>query len=242
MTLRRHVARLMRSAFPPAGLVWLGVVASWNVCAAQVGYPADRSPYRDILVGSTVVLSGGYLSGTRGRVGVSPSQGNVYSFRFERPLGPTIGVMVSAADALTSRFVIDPTKDSTSRTTGPVNNSVALIDVGFYLMLTGGKTWRGFAPFIGVAAGAALASRPPGDTSTYIFGTRFEFAPEAGIRWYPARHLSVRADARLVFWKLTYPLQYKQPGPDGSRVLPLDATTTEWTKHPWLSLGVGWTF
>ena len=67
-------------------------------------------------------------------------------------------------------------------------------------------------------------------------------APEAGLRWYPARRLSVRTDVRLVFWRLKYPLDYKQPSSDNSRVLPLDAPLIEWTAHPWITIGLGWTF
>jgi len=67
-------------------------------------------------------------------------------------------------------------------------------------------------------------------------------APEAGLRWYPARRVSVRSDFRLVFWRLKYPLDYKQPASDNSRVLPLDARLTEWTAHPWITIGLGWTF
>jgi hypothetical protein len=225
-----------------ASLVWLGVLASWRGVSAQVGFPPDHSPYRDMQIGSNFVATAGYLSGERGRVGVSPSDGNIYGIRWERPFSRTLGLVFSLAEGQTTRYLVDPTKDSASRTTGPVDNPVGLADIGLYLMLTGGKTWHGFAPSLGLSLGAVWASRPPGDTSDYNFGTRFEFAPQAGLRWYLAKRLSIRGDARLVFWKLSYPLQYKQPGPDGSRVLPINATTSEWTHHPWLSLGVGWTF
>ena len=84
----------------------------------------------------------------------------------------------------------------------------------------------------GTGQGAALAS----------FGTKFTLAPNAGLRWYLARRVSVRSDFRLVLWKLNYPISYKQPASDGSRVLPLTAALTDWTSHPWATIGVGWTF
>ncbi|HET7295625.1 MAG TPA: hypothetical protein VFI66_00690, partial [Gemmatimonadales bacterium] len=76
-------------------------------------------------------------------------------------------------------------------------------------------------------------------------------APNAGVRWYPARHLSVRGDLRLLLWKLKYPISYKVPPgtnvcapgtPGCSAVLPATASLTEWTSHPWATIGVGWTF
>jgi hypothetical protein len=52
----------------------------------------------------------------------------------------------------------------------------------------------------------------------------------------------VRGDFRLVLWKLKYPVSYKVPASDSSRVLPLTAALSEWTAHPWATIGVGWTF
>ena len=42
---------------------------------------------------------------------------------------------------------------------------------------------------------------------------------------------------------LDYPTQFKQPNPiDDTPVLPATAALTEWTAHPWATIGVGWTF
>src|SRR5881394_2122624 len=90
-----------------------------------------------------------------------------------------------------------------------------------------------------VALGSPLAQ----DTSGYRFGTKITLAPNAGVRWYPARRISVRGDFRLELWKLHYPLSYKVPNKvDGSSVLPLAAPLDQWTAHPWATIGVGWTF
>src|SRR3989442_1423843 len=154
MTLRRYVVGLFRPAV--GALVWLSVVASYNVTAAQVGHEPSHSPYHDVRRGGVVVLAFGYLGGSRGSV--------------------------------------------------------------------------------------AISGTSPRDSSGYRFGSKFTIAPNAGLRWYPARRLSVRGDFRLVLWKLNYPVSYKQPASDGSRVLPLTASFTDWTAHPWATIGVGWTF
>ncbi len=228
---RAVAAVLLLSARPPDRLT------------AQVGHPPNRSPYRDITLGGSFVPAVGYLSGDRGVVGVGPSNGKVFGVRYERPLSRIFGASLSVADALTSRYVVDPTKDSASRTSGPVDNSVVLLDVGLHMVLTGGKTWHGFAPYLGVSAGVAVASAVPSDTSQYRFRTKFTFGPQLGLRWYLWERLSLRADARVLFWRLTYPLQFRDPSPvDGSRALPETGALTEWTRHPWLSAGVGWTF
>ena len=239
----RTVGRWSRSWAILGGAVFLSVGPTVRPSVAQVGHPPNRSPYRDITLGGSFVPAVGYLSGDRGVVGVGPSNGKVFGVRYERPLSRVLGASLSVADALTSRYVVDPTKDSASRTSGPVDNSVVLLDVGLHMVLTGGKTWHGFAPYLGVSAGVAVASAVPSDTSQYRFRTRFTFGPQLGLRWYLWERLSLRADARVLFWRLTYPLQFRDPSPvDGSRALPETGALTEWTRHPWLSAGVGWTF
>jgi len=240
MTPRRSVVRVIRAT--SGALVWLSVVASYNGIAAQVGHDPGQSPYRDVRRGAVTVLAFGYLGGSRGSVGVGLSNGKTGGIRYEALFG-AIGASLGLAYGQTNRFVVDPFKDTTSRKTGPFNNDVVLVDAGLQLVLTGRKTWRGFAPFVGGAMGVAIGGRSPRDTSGYKFGTKFTIAPNAGLRWYPARRLSVRGDFRLLLWKLNYPTQFKVPDPiDNTPVLPATAKPTEWTAHPWATLGVGWTF
>lgn len=229
-------------AIRAAALVWLGVMAAWNGATAQEGYDPAHSPYHDIPRGAVWALSVGHLGGSRGDVGVGPSDGLTGALRYEVPFG-AVGVSLGLAYARTSRFAQDYTKDSTSRRTGPFNDAVVLADAGLQLVLTGRKSWRRFAPFIGGAIGVAIGSRLAQDTSGYQFGTKITLAPNAGVRWYPARRISVRGDLRLVLWKLHYPLSYKVPNKfDNSTVLPALASLDQWTAHPWVTIGVGWTF
>jgi hypothetical protein len=173
---------------------------------------------------------------------VGPSDGLTGGLRYEVQFG-AVGASLGVAYARTSRFVQDYTKDSTSRKTGPFRDPVVLADAGLQLVLTGRKTWRHFAPFIGGALGVVIGSQLAQDTSGYRFGTKITLAPNAGVRWYPARRLSVRGDFRLVLWKLRYPLAYKVPNKfDGSSVLAATAPLDQWTAHPWATIGVGWTF
>src|SRR2546426_556821 len=218
------------SAYPP------------NRLAAQVGHDPRHSPYRDVRRGATAVLTFGHLGGSRGGPGVGISDGPTGGIRYEASFG-ALGASLGIAYAQTTRFVVDPTKDSVSRKSGPFDTDVVLADAGLQLTLTGRKTWHGFAPYVGGALGVAIGGGSPPDPSGYNFGNKLTLAPEAGVRWYPARRVSVRADFRLVLWKLRYPLGYKQPSPiDNSRVLPLTASLDEWTSHPWISIGLGWTF
>src|SRR5438128_1544783 len=157
--------------------VLLSVGPAVRPAAAQVGYPPDRSPFHDVKLGGTFVFGVGYLGGSRGKVGVGPSDGNVFGIRYELPIGRALVAMLGVSDALTSRYVVDPTKDSASRTSGPKDNSLVLADAGLHLRLAGAKTWHGLAPELGISLGVAYAARVPGDSSQYDFSTKITFGP-----------------------------------------------------------------
>jgi hypothetical protein len=237
-----RVARwCMRRATLASAMVLLTAYPAARL-SAQVGYPPDNSPYHDLKRGRTLILGAGYLSGGRGVVGVGPSDGSMASARFEVPLNKSLAAFLGAAYGRMSRFVADPTKDSAAHISGPVNTDVVILDGGLHLMLTGAKAWHAFAPYAGASGGVMLATSPPADTSGYRFRFKGIFGPELGLRWYVGRRIAVRADARVEFWQLSYPATYKQPSPDGSRVLPVGSADKEWTRHPWIGIGLGWTF
>ena len=242
-TVGRSGGRAVRCAGAILGAMALLTTSPPDRLTAQVGYPPDHSPYQDLKRGHMLFLDAGYLTGGRGVVGVGPSNGRIAGARFAVPFGKSpMAFFLGAAVGRMSRFVADPKKDSTAHISGPVNIDAAILEGGFLLMLTGDKAWHGFAPYVGASGGGMLATQPAADSSGYRFRAKGIFGPELGLRWYVRRRVAVRADARLVFWQLTYPLAYKQPSPDGSRVLALGAADKEWTRHPWISIGLGWTF
>jgi len=224
-------AAVLLTAYPP------------NRLSAQVGHEPGQSPYRDVRRGGVVVLGVGYLGGSRGRAGVGMSDGITWNIRYDASLGGAVTASLGLAYAQTTRYLVDPAQGAATRTQGPVDTDVILADIGLQLVLTGRKTWHGFAPYLGGGIGVAVGGSTPSDLAGYKFRTKITLNPQAGVRWYPTARLSVRADFQTVYWKLSYPLAYKDPSPvDGTRVLPLDASLTEWTAHPWISVGVGWTF
>jgi hypothetical protein len=122
-----------------------------------------------------------------------------------------------------------------------------LTEFGIQLRLTGGKTWRGLAPYVGAGLGMVFERNAPGDTtgSGYKFGSKLTLSGATGLRWYPTSRLMVNADVRAQMWRLRYPVSFHGSSPlppDGSRIVPLADPLTDWTLHPWISLGVGWTF
>ena len=98
------------------------------------------------------------------------------------------------------------------------------------------------------SVGAAYAGTLPADTSQYKFGAKVIFGPEVGVRWYLTRRLAMRFDTKMIFWKLSYPLEYRVPpttctgGTDCTALVGVSDPLTEWTHHFWFNVRVGWTF
>src|SRR5207302_6635907 len=107
--------------------------------------------------------------------------------RYEVAFGNALGASLGIAYAQTTRFVVDPTKDSLSRRTGPFNTDVVLADVALQLALTGRKTWHGFAPYLGGAFGAAIGGGSPPDPTGHDFGPKRTVAPWSCRRRSPAQ-------------------------------------------------------
>ena len=117
------------------------------------------------------------------------------------------------------------------------NQSVVITEALVTLNLTGGKTWHRLAPFVGLAGGLAFSSDVPADTSGYDFGTKFFFAPAAGTRVFFSSRLHLRAEFRANFWRLNYPLSFRQE-PDPVIITGRDS---EWDLSPWVLFGFGYT-
>jgi len=219
---------------------WSGVFVSTlailpTLLSAQVGHDPGGSPYRDLRRGATLRAFTGYFSGGRGRVPVAPSDGPTGGLRLEYAVGSVLSLTAGAAYAQTDAFFFDP-NDSLPQQKGPINNDLVLVDWGVQASLTGGKTVHNFQPYMGVTLGLVFGTAIGADTSGYAFGTKLTYGPEAGLRWYPSRRLSVEVGWRLLLYRLQYPFSYRP------RLIPLTGRLTENTKHTWATFGVGWTF
>jgi len=213
-----------------------------NRLAAQVGYDPAHSPYRDAPTGSGPVFYAGYLGGGRGRVPVGISDGNTWGVRYNFEFG-SASIDLGAAYGQTTRRIVDPFVAVKNNTSGLIDADVVLVDATLQMALTGPKTWRGLAPYIGASLGVAVGSDTRSDSSGYKFGTKFTFAPVVGAKYYVGRRVALSADFRAVFWRLGYPSQFEEPDKvDNQSIIPLGGATNNWTVHPWISLGLGWSF
>ncbi len=230
-----------------AGLVLLALTAP-GPANAQTGHDPSHSPYRDIRHGHSLVATVGRIGGDGGSLGLGPNSGTVYGLRYDIRLSGPIQFGFSVGNGDLERLIQDPDDSVATRTTGPVSQSVTFAEVALQFNLTGAKTWRGLAPYFGGSAGFALGSSVPADTTGYEFGNKIYLAPTVGLRYFITGGLHIRAEARALFWKLSYPQSFAEepdlePGTASDpNALRSAGKLDEWTNSSWLLVGLGFTF
>jgi hypothetical protein len=193
---------------------------------------------RRAVLPSSITFEAGHFAGSGGSVGVGPNSGWTFGARWDFRAGGPLSFGIGLDRGNLQRLYIDPFQaDTSKRVVGTVDQKVTFALVNIQLNLTGGKTWNRFAPFVAISGGLAFAERVPVDTSGYNFGNRFVFAPNAGFRFFLSERLHLRGEAKAAFWKINYPLSFRQGNPP---VL-LDARQNEWVASPWLQFGRGYT-
>jgi len=230
----------MRLPVLVAGLIGLGALPG----AAQVGHAPDRSPYHDLRQKQTLTFFGGRLSGGRGKARIGPSSGFLAGARFDLRVGSgTLFLGVSTIDA--ERRLVEPDDPPETRFFGTASQQLTVIDGGGTLILTGRKTWHGWAPYFGGAIGAVTGSTVPEDSSGFSFRSKFQFGPLVGLRYYPGGRLHFRAEVRDIIWRLNYggTRLFDVPASDPLAPPVLDPLTTrrnEFVHHLTLTFGIGW--
>ncbi len=226
----------LRTSLTTCATLALAAVVAPRQAQGQVGHDPERSPYHDLRATHQFTLSGGYLAGGGGRVGVGPKQGPLVGLRYSLSLGAVeLNLGLHAAEL--DRHIVDPTAPPDKRAAGVVRQSVLLSDGGFTLRLTGAKTWHGLMPYLGATAGAATGSSVPEDNSGFSFSTRFEFGPHLGIRYYGGGALGLWVEGWDPMWRLQYPLSFFTADPGVTPVLTTGDPEKEWVHNPTLLVG-----
>jgi hypothetical protein len=97
---------------------------------------------------------------------------------------------------------------------------------------------------VGAGVGLTFSSDTPADTSGFELGRKIYLAPHAGFRFFLSERLHLRTDARVIFWKLNYPVTFTREStldPDLPPVID-DGRVSEWTTSSWLQAGLGFSF
>ncbi|HEX6317004.1 MAG TPA: hypothetical protein VFZ73_19160 [Gemmatimonadaceae bacterium] len=206
--------------------------------SAQVGYPPDRSPYRDRDYNREWTWFAGHFSAQSDPVGVAPTEGPMAGLRWQMYMTGPIYFGLRLAGGSIERRVIDPSKRIAEREVGTEKVPMAIADMQFEMSLTGHKTWRGFAPFLNGGLGLAADLRGANDVGSYRFGIPFTLSLGTGLSWTPGGNWAVRLDWSHYVYRIQYPATYYLKTTEDPAVLPAGAARSMWRRNPALFLGI----
>lgn len=209
-----------------------------SAVSAQVGYPPDRSPYKDRDYNRDWTFFAGRYSAERDPLGVAPLEGPMGGVRWQMHLTGPLYFGVRVAGASVERTIIDPSKRISERVVGTENVPMAFADMALEMSLTGHKTWRGLSPFFNGGLGVAADLRGANDVGSYRFGIPFTMVLGTGLSWTPARNWSVRLDWSHYIYRITYPTTYYLKTTEDPAPLPAGASRAFWRRNPALLIGV----
>lgn len=217
-------------------VVVAGLVAVARAASAQT----VPSPFRYIDERQAASVFGGYIITDAGNLELGPESGPVGGLRYGFRLGGPFVAEASATLIPTTRMVWDtvavgePLVDI-----GTADLSLLVMDVSLRFDVTGPRTYHGFLPFLVAGGGAAFTvadeetagAEDIAPSARFDFGTRFAGHVGAGLEWFATRRVSLRAEARDVFWKLKTPQAFLRQNLEG---VPED----EWVQNFLFSLGL----
>lgn len=219
-------------------LALLLLIGTASPALAQVGYPPDKSPYRDIPKKMNLTALLGYMGGSGGRLGLGPHDGPVYGGRFGISVSGPLELAFSVQYGDLEGNLVYRDLDGNLAVGGPVPSPVWMFETDVQYTITGGKTWHGLAPYIGGGLGYAWRSSSTVSGDAFDFGGRFYWVPFAGTRLYVNRRSFIRGEIRGAFWRLAYPPPYYE---DITGILESYAINT-YLSNVWYQVGFGYSF
>jgi hypothetical protein len=230
-------------------LTFLALVlgATPSLARGQVGYPPERSPYRDIEGRSDFYLMTGYWSSARDYAGVGPHSGPLVGARYDVLLANTpLFLAARVTHVFTDRTVLNPFLPAAQRITSvspnPVNASLNIADIGLGVQLTGQKSFHGFIPVINIGGGVVSDLGGSGGPGHYHLGTQPAATWGGGLRWVPGGRLTLRADADVYLYPHRYPSTYKTITGDGTSVIPPAHALVAWRNNGAFTFGAWYAF
>lgn len=217
-----------------------GPAFSAGAQAVSVGYPPQKSPFKDLEYHSEFTLFGGYFRGANDPAGVAPRGGPIGGIRYEIGVGGPAQLVVRAARANSERNVIDPTKPAATRHLGSQAWPVYLADLGLSINLTGQRSYHGIVPVTYAGVGIATDAGKKVDVDPYSLGTTFALSFAGGLRFVPGGRFQVRADAGTYMYQIKYPAAYYINASDNTAVLGASQTKNFWKRNGVYTLGLSY--
>ncbi|CAN5637375.1 hypothetical protein BH23GEM1_BH23GEM1_10380 [soil metagenome] len=209
---------------------------------AQVGYPPERSPFRDLEYRHELTLFGGMYKAGEDPAGVAPRGGPMAGIRYEARVGGPAQLMVRAAYVQSERRAIDPSQPEASRDLGTQDASLYLLDAGISVNLTGQKSYRRLVPTVNGGIGIVAGGGKDVENDPYRFGTPFAMTYGLGLRYVPGGRFAMRLGMDGYVYRLKYPTAYYATASDGTTVLDPRQSTNFWKNNVALTIGASYLF
>ena len=153
----------------------------------------------------------------------APIFGLGYQLRLSGPLSlqTTLGFIPAQRDVFLAEASADSATITPIATNRRASTGILMAEAGFLFSLTGPRSYRGFAPFVGAKAGYArqiTGSDAQGaevpEPERYRFGPSFAVAVNGGTDVFVARRLSVSAELNGRLWRLSAPAGFRNRNQD----------------------------
>lgn len=231
--LHRIVAVALLAALAPA--------LSPALAGAQVGYPPETSPFRDLVYRQEVSVVSGYLIQQRDPAGVAYQGGPLIGVRYAAQFGNPLFVGVQALTSRAGRSVIDPALRASQRGVGTRRSFLTMVEAQLGVALTGFRSWHGLVPEVSGGIGLVTDWKRE-DLGGYRFGTPFAINAGSGVRWQPGGRLQVRLDVTDHVFRIAYPQSFYTSTTSDPPVLNAQQATSLWTHNASVKIGLSYLF
>lgn len=216
-------------------------LAAPSSSGAQVGYPPERSPFRDLEYKHELTLFGGLYQAGDDPAGVAPQSGPLAGLRYELRVGGPAHLMLRFAYVDSERQALNPAEPAAARDLGVHSAPLYMLDGGISLNLTGQKSWRRLVPTVNAGIGVVAGGKDV-ENDPYRFGTPFAITYGAGVRYVPGGRFAMRLGLDSYLFKLEYPSAYYAEAPDGTAVVGPRQATNFWKNNVTLTIGASYLF
>lgn len=221
---------LAAAAFSPALVVG-------PASAQQVGYPPERSPFRDLEYRQELTLSGGQFSAAKDPAGVAPRSGPTIGVRYEANVGGPLNLFARLSHVRSERMVVDPEAPAATRELGVRSWPVYIADFGIGLNLTGRKSYRRVVPVVNLGFGLASDAGRKADEDPFTLGTAFSLTYGLGLKVVPGGRFQLRLGLDRHAYRIRYPTAYYTPAEDATSVVDQGQARGFWKHNTALTVG-----
>lgn len=194
---------------------WMVAAATAAALAQPVSAQRIDSPYRFLDHSQFGGLWGGYVWASDGVLDLGPQPAPIFGAGWALRVSGPFALNLEAGYMPSTRTVRDTVFDETTGLYEPLGEAdlgLLAVMANLRVNLTGARTWNSLQPFVilgvglatDVAGGSELEAEREANTR-FDYGTSFAGQLGAGVDWYPTSRVSVRVDARDMFWKLPVP-------------------------------------